>query len=427
MNRSFVFYVLMSLMPLFLVCEKEMVSIKPANVTLRAEYVGVTEAWLKLQAHEANCGVQIKRGNKVIFRTAEINKDTVVYDSTLLPAHTYNYALFLQDGRGDWRKVQEVHITTMDTTSHDFQWEVIEFPSPFGSGALYDVAIINENNIWAVGEIYSDSTQPWLPYNAVHWDGQKWELKRINYKGSPWPITAILAFNSNDVWFEAFVKWDGSKFNELPIPEILIGYGINKMWGTSRNDFYIAGNKGLIAHYDGRSWQRIESGTEIKIQDIWGTKNQATGEWMILCAIAPGYGVSNPGILKINKNNTVEIIPWVSGRAARSVWFDNSALIFTSGSGILRRTPQGKWEEIGGVEVIPANTERIRGMGSNDFFVVSDFGHIAHYNGLDFKVIQPNPTILYESCCYKDDLMVAVGTNGRSAFLTRLWRQNGGE
>jgi len=79
-------------------------------------------------------------------------------------------------------------------------------------------------------------------------------------------------------------------------------------------------------------------------------------------------------------------------------------------------------QEIGGVDVIPVNTERLRGVGSNDIFVVSDFGHIAHYNGMNFKVIQPNPSILYESCSYKDNLMIAVGYDGRSAFITRLWR-----
>ncbi len=428
MNRPFVFYVLMSLMPLFLVCEKETVSIKPANVTLRAEYVGVTEAWLKLQTHGAKTGVKIKRGNKTIFRTAEINKDTVVYDSTLLPAHTYNYALFLQDGRGDWHKAQEEQITTMDTTSHNFQWEVVEFPSPYGSGALYDVAIINENDIWAVGEIYSDSTHDWLPYNAVHWDGSKWELKKIPYydeTGYAWytPIHSILAFSENDIWFEAGIHWNGEKYISKKI-NINFPSHVNKMWGTSSNDFYIIGNNGLIAHYDGRSWQRIESGTETTIQDIWGIPDPYTGEWLILCAASPGYGISNAGIIRIKPDQTVEKFTWVSGRAVRSVWFESSYNIFTCGSGIFRKRKSTKdgWEEIGGINVIPAQTERIRGTKINDVFVVGHFGYIAHFNGNDFSVIRPNGRILYMSCDYKNNLMVAVGEDGRNAYLLRVLR-----
>jgi hypothetical protein len=41
------------------------------------------------------------------------------------------------------------------------------------------VAIIDENNIWAVGGIYMDDStgQPDPePYGLVHWDGNKWNL-----------------------------------------------------------------------------------------------------------------------------------------------------------------------------------------------------------------------------------------------------------
>ncbi|MGB9664445.1 MAG: hypothetical protein ACPL25_05950 [Ignavibacteria bacterium] len=63
----------------------------------------------------------------------------------------------------------------MDTTSHEFSWE-ITYLGDGGSSVLYDVAIINENNIWAVGEIYmNDSLGRPEPnaYNAIHWDGTK--------------------------------------------------------------------------------------------------------------------------------------------------------------------------------------------------------------------------------------------------------------
>ena len=44
------------------------------------------------------------------------------------------------------------------------------------------IANIDENNIWAVGEIYMlDSLGNHDPhaYNAVHWDGLNWEMLRI--------------------------------------------------------------------------------------------------------------------------------------------------------------------------------------------------------------------------------------------------------
>ena len=79
---------------------------------------------------------------------------------------------------------EAVTVTTMDTTSHNFTWQTFTFGGQGGSSTLFDVAIINENDIWAVGEMYVyDSTGAPVLYNAVHWDGSKWELKRIKYFG----------------------------------------------------------------------------------------------------------------------------------------------------------------------------------------------------------------------------------------------------
>ena len=431
MNRRFVFYVLMSLMPLFLVCEKEMVSVKRTNVTLSAEYVGVTEAWLKLQTHEANCEVQIKRGNKVILRTAEINKDTVVYDSTLLPVHNYTYTLLIQRGKEKWRKVQEVHITTMDTTSHDFQWEVIEFPSPYGSGALYDVAIINENDIWAVGEIYSDSTQPWLPYNAVHWDGSKWELKKIPYydeTGYAWytPIHSILAFSENDIWFEAGIHWNGEKYISKKI-NINFPSHVNKMWGTSSNDFYIVGNKGLIAHYDGYTWQRIESKTALDIYDIWGSVNAKNSILEILCT--GSKHLQDPEfrrvIFKLENNTITELSSHPIHWTLYSVWFIPEHIYYVVGSGVYRKhsLKDKQWHQV--QNATQYYSYRIRGVAINDITVVGGFGEIVHFNGASWKsyINQTRLSGNYYSLDMTNDLIVAVGNHGRAGTLTIGRRQ----
>ncbi len=57
-----------------------------------------------------------------------------------------------------------------DTTSHNFEWQ-ITYLGEGASSYLKDVAIIDENNIWSVGEIYlKDSTGQYIhpPYNGVH-------------------------------------------------------------------------------------------------------------------------------------------------------------------------------------------------------------------------------------------------------------------
>ncbi len=375
-----------------------MISVKRTNVTLRAEYVGVTEAWLKLQTHEANCGVQIKRGNKVIFRTAEINKDTVVYDSTLLPAHTYNYALLLQDERGDWRKAQEVQITTMDTTSHDFQWEVIEFPSPYGSGALYDVAIINENNIWAVGEIYSDSAQPWLPYNAVHWDGSKWKLKRIfvEYRGQPnlAPLEGVFVLPNGQIIFSSGLPYlperDHWKLYHLWDMGILDQNdgSVNRIWGTSINNLYFAGSKGTIVHYNGNSWQRIESGTELNINDIWGKYNLRTKHYEVL--LVASNHLSDPQyrrkIFRIENNNIIELPTSPINWTLYSVWFQPLRRYYVAGGGIYEKInlSESYWHN-NNFDITSYYIFRIRGEDINEVFAVGGFGEVLHFNGKSWK------------------------------------------
>ena len=57
----------------------------------------------------------------------------------------------------------------MDTTSHNFTWDIDTLGI---SGTLRDVQIIDENNIWVVGEIETDTAT----YNAAHWNGNDWEM-----------------------------------------------------------------------------------------------------------------------------------------------------------------------------------------------------------------------------------------------------------
>jgi|GEM_PF-2767366 len=68
---------------------------------------------------------------------------------------------------------------SVDTTSHDIDWEVIGFgTSPVASSVIFDLHIYSENDIWLVGEMEVDTTilttpnrQPRELVNAVHFDG----------------------------------------------------------------------------------------------------------------------------------------------------------------------------------------------------------------------------------------------------------------
>ncbi|MEO8232596.1 MAG: hypothetical protein ABI638_09950, partial [Ignavibacteriota bacterium] len=170
--------------------------------------------------------------------------------------------------------------TGQDTSSHNFTWQNFAFGG-VATSSLFDVAIIDENNIWAVGEIYMNDSlgnpDP-ISYNAVHWDGQGWELKKIKTNACGGvdypPIKVIFAFSLNDILF-AHIDGSISYFNGVDFTNdcsliTQLSGSVNKIWGISKNDFYVVSDNGFIANYQSGSWTKIESGTTLNINDVWG-------------------------------------------------------------------------------------------------------------------------------------------------------------
>ncbi len=409
---------------LLLGCERSSQGISPGppfegRLGLQAE-PGVVEAWLTVRAESLppdaqNLEVVLTRDGAERLRFPAIPETTVV-DTGLLPAHSYTYAARLEKDGHTAARSNSVELTTLDTTSHNFQWEIIKFPSPHGSGYLLDVAIINENDIWAVGAIYRDSGHPPLPYNAVHWDGQQWELMRIQFRyfcdrddTFPAPIKSVVAFGPDEVFFTAISQityWNGQTQEYIEC----IPVSVNKLWGTNRNNIYAVGALGKIAHYDGQRWTRIESGTELDIQDIWGAAHPSTGEWEIL-AVASDY-LTNHGtaVLRL-RGYLVETLPNQGLPANLSgIWASSPRRWYISGGGVYRSGwGEWDWRAAGDLNWL-GYLEGIRGNGENDLFVVGHFGAVLHWNGQSWHRYQELPDDrIYYGVSVKGDLVVAVG------------------
>ena len=414
--KLYLFLIPITLFLFFDGCKKDLT---PADNTqpkiqLTVEDVGVTEAWLQLTLQNPNSKNQITitRDTVTLKHFNTLTHDTLIYDSGLLPNHDYTYTA-TSTGSASGGLLSEVEITTMDTTSHDFIWQSWTFGAQ-GSSILYDVAIIDDNNIWAVGEIYTEDTYTydslgnWIqPYNAVHWNGSKWELERILYQGGFWTIETIYAFNENDISFEYAVRWNGVEFEEQPIPGILIGQSFKKMWGTSSEDLYVVGDNGLIAYYNGKTWQRIESGTQNNLHDIWGIHNQETDEKTILVS-------ARNKILKITNDNVVEEFDWpFSQNGNLSLWFKNGYTKFTCGDGVFKYRKTIGWKMFS--ELLNYKTYHIRGNDINDVFVAGSFGYAAHYNGITWKDILPTQNVRFGSMSTANNLTAIVGYDFNSS------------
>jgi hypothetical protein len=406
-------------------CEKQttIVEDKPPVVTLTVEDIAVTESWLnvKTEAVHDSDEVRVSRNDSIIFRIQAGPADTSLYDSGLRPAHAYAFRATVSRNGKILAESGYQNTTTLDTTSHNFHWQNYIIESPFGSGVLYDVAIINENDIWAVGEIYADSTQPGLPFNAVHWDGQQWELRQITYGGSPWPIKSIWAFASNDIWFDAFVRWNGNTLIEMPIPNVLIGFGINKMWGSSTGKLYVVGNQGNIAYSPdyGQSWQRLEIETDLNFKDIWGSWNEEQGNMEVIAVASELFVSPDRLIYRLSPDQAVlsdEPIVW----PLSTIWFISGRRYYVAGSGLYEKRSLNEPNWRNGPQDITTNyIFRIRGTGLNNIVAVGSYGEVLHYNGISWKSfydeIQINGN--YYSVDVTDDIVVAVGYDSPNAVI----------
>jgi len=314
----------------------------------------------------------------------------------------------------------------MDTTSHNFTFETFTFGGNAGSCTLYDVAIIDENYIIAVGTIYFTDTigQPDpQPYGAAIWDGQSWELKKLFYNTNI-PVTprGIFVISPTEIYLASgsIFKWDGSSstvqlvYSRLNLPDP--NATIEKLWGNSSSSIYGVGNIGSIVFYNGQSWQRIESGTELIIRDVWGVIEKENNQRKVFCTVLSSVALGEHKILTIDENNKVDSLHWDTGRIVTSSWTKEGKFIYTSGWGVFSNK-SGRWIE---ERTIPLfYTNRVRGNGLNDIVVVGNYGFLAHNNGKNWKVydefLQMTSADFY-SVAVNTNTIVVVGYDGEKAL-----------
>src|SRR5690606_27468113 len=311
-------------------------------------------------------------------------KDSLLYIDSLLPNKTYKLkAASIDHGVMS----SEISVTTMDTTSHNFTFEAFIFGGGGEASFINDVAIIDENNIWAVGEIYlPDSLGNPDPqaYGIGFWNGQNWQFRKLFNNNIPVSPRGILVLGHNDIYLSAgsVFHWDGVSltvqllYSRLNLPNS--NGTIERLWGSSGSSIYGVGNAGSLIYYNGNQWSIIQSGTEIHINDAWGIVND-NNETIVYCPVSSFFTSGDKKILKI-KNNLVDSISWNMNRLLYSVWTNSERYLYVSGSGVFENK-NGTWKEIPLPQV---STNRIRGNNINDIFIAGDFGFTAHFNGLSW-------------------------------------------
>ena len=405
------------------------------NVELKVNDATATEVFLEITTSNINLPVSatLNKDGTLLQNITLVNANTTIVDKSLSPNKNYTYQVIININ-GKQVTSSSVPAQTMDTTSHNFTWQTFTFGGLAGSSTLYDVAIINENDIWAVGEIYmNDSKGQPDPnaYNAVHWDGSKWELKRIKTNACGGvvypPIKAIFVFSSNDILF-AHIDGSISYYNEIEFINdcsliTQLNGSANKIWGMSRNDFYVVSSNGFIAHYINGYWQKLISGTNLNVNDIWGDFNQATGKYEILAVASNIFSTPDRAILSIDP--ATRIVTHLSSQpiqyTLKGVWFNSNKQYFVSGDGIFQkhRLSDNSWKN-NPLEITNYFINKIRGNDINDVVAVGAFGEVLHYNGVNWKSYR-NTTKINDGAYYSvetgNNLVAAVGQDNPAAVL----------
>ncbi|MBV6510701.1 MAG: hypothetical protein FMNOHCHN_00178 [Ignavibacteriaceae bacterium] len=401
-------------------------------ITLEALDASCTEVWLELKFSNLTqpANVAIQKDGKDYHRILSLNRDTLLVFEDLEPSTNYSFRAIIRHEGKDDKISNTIPVRTMDTTSHSFTWQTFTF-GEVGSSSLYDVAIIDENNIWAVGEIYvKDSLGNPDPnaYNAVHWDGTNWELKKI-YTGSSCnpvdysPLKAIFAFSDSNIAITSggSIGWFNGKINraDCGIRPLLSG-AINKMWGSSSSDLYVVGNGGNIADYNGTSWQKIESGTTLHINDVWGDYNTMSKKWEILCVGSNQFIDEGRTLLSIEENKATPINDSGLSWALNSIWFKTRRKYIIGGDGLyISASTSEVWKR--DISQPPYYKTAVRANGLNDIFVVGAFGLILHYNGSTWHSYLPETYLnngAYGRVAVKNNIVIAIGGQGTKAVLT---------
>jgi hypothetical protein len=271
------------------------------------------------------------------------------------------------------------------------------------------------------------------PYGAAVWNGTKWTLMKVPYHDYgttntyPGPLRSVYGFSPNEVYVTSYanlLRWNGTNWQEKAFFMTGVPFAgqVNKTWGTSGSNLYCVGNSGAVYHFNGSTWQKIESGSDQNINDVWGVNGRVGSEPFILAGASNIVNTGNVKLLQIKTEGYIDSIPWPNNnRRIGSVWFQSPYRLFTAGGGVFTRLTNQHWKEF--TELPFVYSSRIRGQRINDIFVVGHFSLLSHYNGANWHVYSEvavaNP---YYSCDYKQNNFVAVGLNNNRPIVLRIRR-----
>jgi len=118
-------------------------------------------------------------------------------------------------------------------------------------------------------------------------------------------LYSVHYFDEDDIWVTTFglpIHWDGANWTLYHIQQMGIDASVGwDCWGTSSSNMYFVGYQGGIVHYNGDTFEQMESGTSTYLIDVNGTTDGSS-------VFATGYEVTGESIaLMYNGENWTQL------------------------------------------------------------------------------------------------------------------------
>lgn len=398
---------------------------------LTAPYVETSIVWLKVTSPDSTLHKSfiIQRDTVTILEASFLGRDTIVADRSVQPNTSYTYTVnYVKNGRIQDQSAS-VTVTTLDISSSDFTWEVLYFGER--SCDLNSVSIASENNIWVVGrmEVWGwdslDSEYDWIRYNALHWDGIRWNILRIsppewsNYTGA---YDVVYTISDSIAWFGVNYPVLLHKGRWIACEDAPgLGWMLD-IWGNSLDNTFFTYYHGGVAHYDGKKFTVMNSGTLTDLHDIDGNDERV---------FIAGYSTTAGNerlILEYKDGSWKKVFQSQTTNGNLSIgdygrFYSVKALddVVVISSAVVATLKYYYHENV--IDIMPENmtplnecwaVQKIDGNAINDLALITEGGDVVHYNGkeyiqiFDYEEQYSNYVSIYGGD-FKGDVICAVG------------------
>ncbi len=345
----------------------------------------------------------------------------------------------------------------LDTTSHAMTFQVYEFgewPSYFHcSHAVSDTEIYAGGEI-VVGQNKIDGGDSIA--NLFRWNGHEWsnqsivldEVIRYNPFTTGKSISRISSIFSTktSVWFvlsNYFIikrtkdkltifrnrystEYLGSTIVDTQLPLT------NELWGSSDDNMFFVGDSGRIVHYNGKTWEAMNSPTKMPLVSIYGNEDGSE-----LFAAGVNYQTGKGCLLRFTTQTGWKMVietdfynrfpDFISGvYYITGVWGitdkqSEKTNFFAFGNSIIQRFSDGNWKSIHDDNIWKAATiNSMAGTGLNDLFYSAIGGlggamRFVHFNGktwYTYKEISDQPEYSYfGKLALSKHFLISTGVN----------------